>query len=200
MHNPSRQPFLTSAHQAYHTPLGPVPLDLDAMAALDAHLQAQTGFGLAGLRHDPEHALEIELPFLQRALGGPFRLLPVMFHHPVPPFARALGEGLAQVLSGRSALLVASTDLSHFYTQEEAEDFDRYFLSQEEAMDPDGVLLADEEGRGFACGRGAVAAVLWAARRLGANRAHILHYSTSGEVSGDTSRVVGYAAAAFTRS
>ncbi len=199
LHYPSRQPFVTSAHQAYQTPLGPVPLDPEAVEALDAALRARLDMGLARVRQDPEHALEIELPFLQRALGGPFRLLPVMIHHPEPRFARALGEALAQALSGRRALLVASTDLSHFYPQAEAQVYDSHFLRQVEAMDPEGVLRADAEGLGYACGRAAVAAVLWAARLLGASQAHILHYSTSGEASGDTSRVVGYAAAAFTR-
>jgi AmmeMemoRadiSam system protein B len=199
MHYPSAYPYLTTAHQAYLTPLGPVPVDRETLTALDDFLEAELGLGVVPVRRDPEHSLEIQLPFLQRALGSPFLLLPVMIHHPDPGLARALGRGLARVVSGREALLVASSDLSHFYTQAEAAVYDAEFLRQLEALDPEGVLRVEEEGRGFACGRGAVAAVLWAALELGAASAQILHYATSGEISGDFNRVVGYAAAALTR-
>jgi AmmeMemoRadiSam system protein B len=68
------------------------------------------------------------------------------------------------------------------------------------AFDPEGVIRTEEEEKGFACGRGALAAVLFAARELGADRSIVLHYATSGDVSGDYDRVVGYAAVAVTRS
>ena len=67
------------------------------------------------------------------------------------------------------------------------------------AFDPQGVLQAEEEGKGYACGRNAIAAVLWAARDLGANTVKILNHATSGDVTGDYSGVVGYAAAVITR-
>jgi AmmeMemoRadiSam system protein B len=62
---------------------------------------------------------------------------------------------------------------------------------------PEGVLQVEEEGKGFACGRGALAAVLWAVKEMGANQARVLHYATSGNVTGDFTQVVGYAAAVF---
>jgi hypothetical protein len=102
-------------------------------------------------------------------------------------------------LEDQAALLVASTDLSHFYDQEQAIRLDSEMLHQVEAFDPLGVLQAEEEGKGFACGRNALAAVLWAARDLGANTVQILKHATSGDVTGDYSGVVGYAAAAITR-
>jgi AmmeMemoRadiSam system protein B len=68
-------------------------------------------------------------------------------------------------------------------------------LRRLEAFDPQAVLSAEEEGKGFACGRGALAAVLWAALELGANRVKVLDYATSGDVTGDYSQVVGYGAA-----
>jgi AmmeMemoRadiSam system protein B len=72
-------------------------------------------------------------------------------------------------------------------------------LRQVEAFDPAGVLRVEEEGKGFACGRSALAAVLWAARDLGALRVQVLHHATSGDVTGDYSEVVGYAAAVITK-
>jgi AmmeMemoRadiSam system protein B len=199
MHYPSPDPLLTAAYSAYATPLGQVEVDLDGLQALDHLLHDSLGFGLRAVRDDPEHSLEIELPFLQRTLPGGFLLLPVMVHDSSVKIAQALGQGLAEVLKDRSGLLVASTDLSHFYPQRLAEVLDAEMLRQVEAFDPSGVLNVEEEGKGYACGRGALASVLWAAKNLGANRVQILHHATSGDVTGDFNQVVGYAAAVITR-
>jgi len=198
MHQPYSQPILTSAHQAYQTPLGRILIDREAISELNNHLERELGFGLAAIRNDAEHSLEIELPFLQRALAGEFHLLPVMVRDQTAKVGQALGKSLAKILTGRHALLVASTDLSHFYNQNQAEKFDTEVLRRVEAFDPLGVLQAEEEGKGFACGRNALAAVLWAAKGLGANTVQILKYATSGDVTGDYSEVVGYGAAVIT--
>ncbi|MCI0520629.1 MAG: AmmeMemoRadiSam system protein B [Chloroflexi bacterium] len=198
MHFPAAPALLTSAHQAYQTPLGAVENDRQALEALEAHLQA-AGLSLAPVRRDPEHSLEIELPFLQRVFPQGFKLLPVMVRDPSEGVARGLGAALALALAGRNALIVASSDLSHFYPQRVAAVLDGELLRRVAAFDPLAVLQAEEEGVGFACGRGALAAALWVAQGLGADRVQILYYATSGDVTGDTSQVVGYAAAAITR-
>ena len=108
-----------------------------------------------------------------------------------------MGAALAETLRDYPALLVASSDLSHFYPQPVAGRLDAELLARVAAFDPAGVLAAEDEGVGFACGKGAIAAVLWAARALGATRAQILAYSTSGAVTGDLQEVVGYGAAAI---
>jgi MEMO1 family protein len=197
MHYWTEYPLLTTAYQAYATPLGSLPLDKDGMKALNACLQSELGFGLTPIKNDPEHSLEIELPFLQRALKNKFHLIPIMVRDVSPHITRALGQCLAKVLQERNVLLVASTDLSHFYPQEVAEALDKTMLRQVAALDPEGVLKIEEEGKGFACGRGALAAVLWAAKELGADTARVLHHATSGDVTGDYTQVVGYAAAVF---
>ena len=199
MHYFTEYPLLTTAYRAYATPLGSLPLDTEGMAALNTGLHGELGFGLTPVKNDPEHSLEIELPFLQRALQNPFFLLPIMVRDASPRVTRALGNCLAKVLQERNALLVASTDLSHFYPREVAEVLDRAVLRQVEALDPEGVLQVEEEGKGFACGRGALAAVLWAAKKLGADTARVLHHATSGDITGDYTQVVGYAAAVFTQ-
>jgi hypothetical protein len=112
---------------------------------------------------------------------------------------RSLGQCLAETLRTRKALLVASTDLSHFYPQHIANELDETMLQCIEAFDPEAVILAEEEGRGFACGRGALAAVLWAAKDLGGDAVKILKHATSGDITGDTSQVVGYGAAVVLR-
>ena len=199
MHQPYSQPFLTCAHQAYQTPLGTLNVDHESVSALSDALETELGFGLTPVRNDQEHSLEIELPFLQRVLSSEFDLLPVMVRDQSAKVVETLGRALAGVLVGRSALLVASSDLSHFYDQLQAEQLDAEILSRVEAFDPPGVLQAEEEGKGFACGRNAIAAVLWAARELGANNVKVLNHATSGDVTGDYSGVVGYAAAIITR-
>ena len=200
MHHHSHHSLLTSGHSAYETPLGRLPIDKQAVQEVNDFLEAELGIGLVPVRNDREHSLEIELPFLQQALDGEFSLLPVMVREQTKRVARALGEALAQTLAERDSLLVASTDLSHFYPQEAAKEFDAEMLRLLENFDPEGILQAEEEGLGFACGRGAVAAVLWATKALGGDKVQILNYATSGDVSGDYYRVVGYGAAVILRS
>jgi AmmeMemoRadiSam system protein B len=184
--------LLTSGHAAYATPLGEVPVDRAAVEQLRAELGP---FGLVAIRRDQEHAIEIELPFLQRALSGEFALLPVMVREQSAAVARALGVMLAKVLAGKRALIVGSSDLAHFQSQDQTNALDAVMLKQIEAFDPEGVERAQDSGRGFACGYGAVMATLWAARALGADHAHVLTHATSGDVNGDYSSVVGYGAA-----
>ena len=172
-------------------------MDSAAVEALDEALQQVSPVKLTRIVNDSEHSLEIELPFLQRALADEFQLLPVMVRSQSKAAARALGEALGRVLAGKRALLVASTDLSHFYPQETAEQLDKTMLQQIADFSPEGVFRAEESGAGFACGFPAVAAVLWAARALGGNAVRVLHHSTSADETGDASQVVGSGAAAI---
>jgi AmmeMemoRadiSam system protein B len=186
--------LLTSGHQAYGTPLGTVRIDQAALIQLDEIL-TQDGMPLTPVVNDKEHSLEIELPFLQRALQNDFKLLPVMVRSQSPLVARRLGHALAQVMQGRNGLMVASSDLSHFYPQKLAQKLDAEMLRRIHSFSPDDLFTAERSGMGFACGVAAVAAVLWAARELGASVVEILHHSTSGDETGDYSSVVGYGAA-----
>jgi MEMO1 family protein len=195
MHQYHPAALLTSAHTGYQTPLGPVWIDYDAVSQLDEFLHEAYDFHLTKVSNDREHALEIELPFLQRALQPEFKLLPLMLRSQSAQTAFALSQALAQVLHSRSALLVASSDLSHFYSLQDAGHLDAEMLRQIADLSPEGVIQAERSGSGSACGTGAIAAVLWAARELGGNQVKILHHSTSAEATGDEQSVVGYGAA-----
>lgn len=195
MHHPYYHPLLTTSHEAYRTPLGDIPVDQDALNELDVVLKSELDFGLSPVPHDPEHSLEIELPFLQRALKPGWTLLPVMVHSQDPQVAQGLGRALAQVLREKNFALVASTDLSHFYNQDTALKYDRAMLKTFESFDPESAYDLERAGKGFACGLGAVTAVMWASRELGANKVKVLRHATSGDVTGDYSSVVGYGAA-----
>jgi AmmeMemoRadiSam system protein B len=183
----------TTEHDAYFTPFGEIPVDHELLNLVEEKLLGTTIF--KKLRNDNEHSLEIELPFLQRVLHRPFKLLPIMILKQTSSIAESLGRAIAQSLEGKSFLLVASSDLSHFYPADVARKYDEAFLERLNTFDPNGVLDAEEEGVGFACGRGAIAAVLWAARDLGADRVEILKYAHSGDVTGDLNSVVGYGSA-----
>jgi AmmeMemoRadiSam system protein B len=196
MHHVYPYHFITSAHSAYATPLGEITVERALVNDLDGRLKQRLGYGLTPVLKDPEHSLEIELPFLQRALAAPFTLLPVMLRQQSRASARVLGEALAETLTGRNSILVASSDLSHFHHQAAANQLDAALLAQVQAFSPDGLFDVEENGQGEACGLGALAAVLWAARELGADCIKVLKHATSADVSGDTRRVVGYGAAA----
>jgi AmmeMemoRadiSam system protein B len=206
MHYPYYEAILTTAHHNYATPLGVIPVNEEALQALDSSLKETLGVGLTRVAYDQEHSLEIELPFLQRALAKPFSLIPIMLRDQSLRIARGLGKSLAwlisqsKTLSGKETVLVASTDLSHFYTQTVADELDENMLLQVREFNPEGVVEVEEQEKGFACGRGALAAVLFAARELGADQVKVLKHATSGDVTGDYDRVVGYGAAVITRS
>ena len=194
MHAAYPATLITSAHHAYGTPLGPLKIDREALASLEETLLPD-GLTITPLANDREHSLEIELPFLQRALRGDFQLLPLMVRSQSALVARRLGNALAKVLKGRSCLLVASTDLSHFYPEDLARELDLEMLRRMRAFNPDDLFNAERSGKGFACGVAAVASVMWATREMGAERVEILHHSTSADETGDRGSVVGYGAA-----
>ncbi len=196
LHAYHHAPILTSAHPAYATPFGEIPVDQAALGKL-AQVLKEKHIHLVQIANDGEHSLEIELPFLQRALQGSFRLLPLMIRSLDGDLLVQVAQALVEVVRDRNVLLVASTDLSHFYPLPAAQKLDGEMLHQIGSLSPEGVLAAERSGAGFACGAGAVAVVLWAAKLLGADSAAVLHHSTSAEETGDHSSVVGYGAAAI---
>ncbi len=184
--------YALTAAAFYETPLGQVPLDEDIIARLDEELH------FIFLKADQEHSLEIQLPFLQHVLGN-FKLVPIMMGDQSLGQCQKLASALVRVLEGRKALLVASSDLSHFYSYRTAVSLDRVIISQVESYDPEGLARALASGKAEACGGGPIVAVMLASKGLGADKARVLKYANSGDVTGDFSSVVGYMAAAFYR-
>lgn len=200
MHRPYSQPLITTLHDAYFTPLGNVTVDKTAVNDLDVILKSEVGFGLTPIANDTEHSLEIELPFLQRVFQHEWKLLPIMVRALDEDLSEGLGKALATALRDRNFVLIASTDLSHFFKQEAALTFDRAMLSEIEAFNPIGAFDLERAGKGYACGLGAFTSVLWACKKLGADQVKVLRHATSANVTGDYSSVVGYGAAAILKS
>jgi len=191
--------ILTTAHQAYQTPLGLIPIDQDKLQELESALLEKTGVTLSRVRDDDEHAIEILLPFFQRALSRSFRILPLMIQNQDPSLMQALGHILAKLIIEGKTILAASSDLSHFHTGEEARKLDQTMIDQIISLDPTGLYKAQNAGSGSACGLGPLAAVIWAAKETGPIKIHHLNYAHSGDITGDNTRVVGYTAAVITR-
>ena len=187
----------------FRTPLGVVQVDEQAASAL---LAADRDCSSDPAPHEREHSIEVQLPFVQTVLPG-VPILPVIVSDEDPPLCARLGVALANVLADRRALIVASSDLSHFPSYKDAVAADCAVLTAMARLDPDGLreTIAREEGarrRGLdtcACGLAPVLAALAAARTLGATRGTVLSHASSGDAPPhDHARVVGYGAVVFT--
>jgi MEMO1 family protein len=185
------------ARGAFATPLGEIPIDEALTGAL---LDAGEGFLDEPSPHRDEHSLEMQLPFLQHLVPG-LRLVPLLMGSQARGEVDALAGALARALEGRDALLVASSDLSHYHPATVANELDARVVGDVQRFDPEGLMDRLESFRGHACGGGPIVAVLKAARARGADRATVLCYADSGDAGeGDKSRVVGYVAAALSAS
>lgn len=182
------------AEGTWETPFGLVAVDAELAAALRAQSPAITELAAA---HGREHSLELQMPFIARLMPG-VPIVPLVMGHQTRDTAFALGDAIARAVAARAGevLLVASTDLSHYEDANTAASMDAVVLRHVEALDAEGLMDALERDPRHACGGGPTVAVLHAARQLGATTAKILRYADSGDVSGDKSSVVGYAAAA----
>ena len=177
----------------FATPFGVVPIDAGCAAAIGAESAVVIEHPAA---HAREHSLEMQLPFLAHLAPG-LPIVPLVMGHQTKEVAFALGGALAAALRGRKALLVASTDLSHYHDARTAAALDAVVIDCVSRLDADGLQRALEAQPDHACGGGPTVAVMQAARLAGARNAVVLNYADSGDVSGDKSAVVGYLAAAL---
>ena len=198
-HAYQQQSLLSSAHQAYQTPLGKVAVNQDFIRKFSDRLYEQHTIKILEIANDQEHSLEIEIPFLQRALSEPFELIPLMIRSIDLSTASQIANVLVEMIENKNWLIVISTDLSHFYTQEQAQILDQNMLESIASFSPERVFQTERTGEGFACGLGAVLTGMIATKKLGCDQATILNHSTSGKETGDYHSVVGYGAAVFTK-
>jgi AmmeMemoRadiSam system protein B/AmmeMemoRadiSam system protein A len=196
---------------AYRTPLGDVPVDKTFAAAL-VKMNHSIQFSAHG--HEPtaaggEHALEVQLPWLQKVLGN-FELVPIIMGDQSYEASRALGVALEKLIKKEKnpgeTLVLASSDLSHYHTYDQANTIDHKTLGALAAWDYFSMSRnfqwrgANQPGVWEACGGAPIVAAMIYAERMGANEARVLRYANSGDVTGDKSRVVGYSADIFVKS
>jgi AmmeMemoRadiSam system protein B len=183
----------------FNTPLGNVKVNTPVCREL---LKSGDIFKDYRRAHLPEHSLEVEIPFLQTILKK-FEIVPLLVGFEDPGLAAEIAQVLARALKGKKALIVCSTDLTHYPSYKEACQVDSTTLASWKTMDPDHITKVEqrEMGKGIPnlsctmCGGTAVLVTIMAAKKLGAAKLEILKYANSGDVVPSPHRVVGYGAA-----
>lgn len=184
-------PLSIMSEGAWKTPLGEVAIDGELASALKRQFPALEEDTAA---HRAEHAIEVELPFLQLRQPS-LRLVPITLGTGRLEVLEALGKTLGQVISGwkERVLIVASSDMNHYESDTVTRTKDHVAIEQILRLDPHGLFNVVTQQNISMCGYGPAVAMLTAARELGAKSAELVKYATSGDVSGDRQMVVGYA-------
>jgi MEMO1 family protein len=190
-HTGQGEPLAIMSEGAWHTPLGDATIDSEVAESLKS--------AMAQLSEDPqahryEHALEVQLPFLQ-VLRPDFRFVPITVGTSDFQALSALGIAIGDVLAklGEPAMVIASSDMNHYENDSVTRSKDHRAIEKVLALDPRGLFDTVREAHISMCGYAPATVMLTAARLLGATAAELVRYATSGEVSGDRDMVVGYA-------
>jgi AmmeMemoRadiSam system protein B len=178
----------------WRTPLGDVEIDRETANQI---VQESRIVDVDDSAHDHEHSIEVQLPFLQYLYGSDFKIVPICFLMQDLSSAKEVGEAVAKALLDKKSVIIASSDMTHYEPQESAQRKDKKALEAIEAMDEVRFQSVIEDYNISACGHGPIAALITAAKIMGGREAKLLCYATSGDVIGDRSSVVGYAAVCF---
>lgn len=190
-HFPAGQPMAILSQGAWLTPFGPTPIDGALATSLKRACPLLREDRVA---HEREHAIEVQLPFLQR-IAGEFTFVPVALGTTVLAALEALGAAMAQVVAAERepVLIVASSDMNHYESDSLTRVKDEKAIEKILELDPRGLFETVRQHDISMCGFAAAVSMLFAARRLGATSAELVSYATSGDVTGDREAVVGYA-------
>jgi hypothetical protein len=180
---------------AFETPLGSLAVESEVADALQRQSAIVRDEPRAHIR---EHSLEMQLPFLA-ALVPEVPIVPLVMGQQTRATAMALGDAIANAVGDRSALLIASSDLSHYFDAATAAALDEQVISDINAFDDERLMTRLERRPDHACGGGPIVSVLHASRQLGGRTSRVLRHADSGDISGDKHSVVGYLAAAVWR-
>jgi len=180
----------------WRTPLGDVEIDA---ATADSILDASGIIDVDDSAHAFEHSIEVQLPFLQFIYGSSFKFVPICFLMQDLESSREVGSAVAKALLGKNAVVIASTDMTHYEPQKMAEKKDKAAIEAVLKLDEEQLYSTVEAYNISMCGYGPTIAAITAVKALGAKKAELLCYKTSGDIVGDYSAVVGYASIAFTR-
>lgn len=189
-----------SPADVWMTPLGDLQTDEETAEAI---ISTSSYASADEIPHAREHSIEAQLPFLQYIGGNLTEIIPISIAHLTQPDAQALvddlGNAVAEALSEKAAVVIASTDFTHYETKTAAEAADALALDRILALNPKGLIEVVYDRNITMCGAIGVAVMLQACKQLGARSAEQLTYYTSGDVSGDTSQVVGYGSVCIRR-
>jgi MEMO1 family protein len=179
--------------EAYRTPLGDVPINVDIRDNLceEEELIFSSPEG-----HTGEHSIEVQIPFLQVVFDNPV-IVPVIMGDQNRDCVEILARKLSNIMQQTNVLLIASSDLSHYHPYDTAVDIDKDVIKSVEQCDYEGLMSKLERRTVEACGGGPIVSMMMAATTAGRNNATILHYCNSGDITGDKHAVVGYLAASL---
>ena len=187
------QPFGISACRSWKTPLGEVSVDTGLAAAIKnncAYIKDDD------VSHKFEHSIEVQLPFLQY-LNKNFKIVPIVAAHAELSAYREVGSAIAEAIKRgaleKKAVIIASSDMTHYEPQAEAAKKDAEAIKAILALDEEALLERIESLGITMCGYSPVAIMIAAVKALGARGAELVKYATSGDVTGDQTSVVGYA-------
>jgi AmmeMemoRadiSam system protein B len=180
----------------WRTPLGEVQVD---KALSEAIKQGSEMIDADEVAHAHEHSLEVQLPFLQHLLGDEFKIVPICMMLQDVRTSKEVGDAIGKASVGKDVVIIASTDLTHYESQRSAVTKDRRVIDKILALDPEGLTQTVEEEAITMCGYGPVSSMLQAAKKLGAKKAELLKYATSGDTAGPMPQVVGYGSIAVSR-
>jgi hypothetical protein len=189
-------PLAVMSEGFWRTPLGDVEIDTEIANKI---VRESRIVDVDESAHRFEHSIEVQLPFLQYLYGSQFKIVPICFLMQDLDSVKEVGRAVSSVLMGKNAVVIASSDMTHYEPQERALENDMMAIRTIESMNED-MFYSTVEKRGIsACGYGPIAGLITAAKTMGAKEAKLLCYKTSGDVIGDYSSVVGYAAMYFTK-
>lgn len=179
------------SRETWKTPLGNIDVDLELADGLLGSIVDADEIG-----HRYEHSIEVQLPFLQYRFGKEFKILPICMGMQDEETAVEVGNLVADLISesGKRAVVIASSDFTHYETAERAKEIDSEVIDAILNFNISGMYDSLYRRNASVCGYGPIAAMLSASRKLGGSRATLLKYANSGDVSGDKNAVVGYAA------
>jgi MEMO1 family protein len=186
----------TMRQALWKTPLGDVEVNTDFADTISKN----TVIDMDDFSHIRDHCLEVQLPFLQSIRkDDTFRIVPIIMNLQDIETAKDVGKTIAQAITSAStkALLIASSDFTHYEPNKEAHRKDLELIDTILSLDVSSFYAVLERLDISACGYGAIASIMIAVKELGASKAELLKYATSGDITGDNSSVVGYASIVF---
>jgi len=184
----------TMKEVVWKTPLGDV--EVDTNAAVEANKNSKL-IELDFLSHSKDHSLEVQLPMLQEIYSHKFKILPIILIDQSYNSAREIGLAIAKLIKNKNAVIIGTSDFTHYEKNEFAHKQDKALIEPILKMDVDKFYRILQENQVSACGYGAIASTMVACRELGATKGSLAKYATSGDVTGEKSSVVGYASIIF---
>ena len=179
---------------SWKTPLGLAEVDSNSVLELREYLDI---LEIDSFSHSKEHSIEVQIPMLQEVFSHEMKILPISLINQEQKTATLVGSAIAKIAQKKDALLIGSSDFTHYEENGFAHRQDLALIDPILKLDVDGFYKILYERKVTACGFGAIASIMTACKELGATQGKLLKYATSGDVSGDKSSVVGYASIIF---